>query len=144
MFSEASLHNIEIIADFAYKEIFIEMDIKQMKQVFMNVIKNAIEASRAGGQIHIKVYKKESHVEINVEDNGEGISPEQLRKIFDPFFTQKDTGTGLGLTTSLNIVRNHQGQIDVISTLGSGTSVIVTLPLMKREQMDLLYSAEAK
>jgi signal transduction histidine kinase len=137
------LHNIEIIADFADKEIFIEMDVKQMKQVFMNVIKNAIEASRAGGQIHIKVLEKESQVEINVVDKGEGISSEQLRKIFDPFFTQKETGTGLGLTTSLNIVRNHHGEIDVISTFGSGTSVIITLPLMKQAQTDSLFSAEA-
>lgn len=132
MFSEAALHNIEIILDIQDEELCIEMDAKQMKQVFMNVIKNAIEASTAGNQVSIKVIEKEATVEIIVMDQGEGISPEQLRKIFDPFFTQKDTGTGLGLTTSLNIVRNHRGDIEVFSTLGVETSMIITLPLMKQ------------
>lgn len=130
MHSEASLHNIEIILDSQDEELCIEMDAKQMKQVFMNVIKNAIEASNAGNQIRIQVVEKEATVKIVIIDQGEGISPEQLRKIFDPFFTQKDTGTGLGLTTSLNIVRNHQGDIDVESIVGIETSVIITLPLM--------------
>lgn len=132
MTSEASLYNIEIIFNSLDKELCIEMDAKQMKQVFMNVIKNAIEASAAGSQIEIQMIEKEQHVEIIVLDHGDGISPEQIRKIFDPFFTQKETGTGLGLTTSLNIVRNHQGDIEVISTMGIETTVIITLPLMKQ------------
>jgi two-component system, sporulation sensor kinase E len=132
MSSEASLYNIEIIFDSSNKELWIEMDIKQMKQVFMNIIKNALEASQAGSQIQIQVVEKNQHVGIMIIDHGEGISPEQLRKIFDPFFTQKETGTGLGLTTSLNIVRNHQGDIEVFSEIGVETSVIITLPLMKQ------------
>jgi signal transduction histidine kinase/DNA-binding NarL/FixJ family response regulator len=133
MFSEASLHNIEISYDFSGKELFIEMDSKQMKQVFMNVIKNAIEASYPGGHVQIKAFEMKEHFEFIVVDQGEGIPDEQLRKIFDPFFTQKDTGTGLGLTTSLNIVRNHHGLIDVTSTVGSGTSVTIKLPLSKQD-----------
>jgi two-component system sensor histidine kinase ChiS len=131
MSSEASLHNIEISYDFNGRELFIELDSKQMKQVFMNVIKNAIEASASGGHVLIKTFEMKEYFEFIVVDQGQGIPEEQLRKIFDPFFTQKDTGTGLGLTTSLNIVRNHQGEIDVNSTVGSGTSVTIKLPLPK-------------
>jgi signal transduction histidine kinase/ligand-binding sensor domain-containing protein/FixJ family two-component response regulator len=133
MSSEASLHNIKINYDFAGKELFIEMDSKQMKQVFINVIKNAIEASFPGGLVQIKAVQTNEFIEITIDDKGKGIPQEQLRKIFDPFFTQKDTGTGLGLTTSLNIVRNHQGVIDVSSILDNGTSVIIKLPLSKQD-----------
>jgi signal transduction histidine kinase/ligand-binding sensor domain-containing protein/DNA-binding NarL/FixJ family response regulator len=139
MSSEASLHNIEISYDFAGKELFIEMDSKQMKQVFMNVIKNAIEASYPGGHVQIKVFERKEHFEFMVIDQGKGIPQEQLRKIFDPFFTRKETGTGLGLTTSLNIVRNHHGVIDVTSSEGSGTSVNIKLPLSKQDKKDLVY-----
>ncbi|QGQ95968.1 GHKL domain-containing protein [Paenibacillus psychroresistens] len=132
MSSEASLHNVEIIFDSLNKEVWIEMDIKQMKQVFMNIIKNALEASQAGSHIQIQVIENSQHVQIIIIDHGQGISTEQLRKIFDPFYSQKDTGTGLGLTTSLNIVRNHQGDIEAFSDIGVKTSVIITLPLMKQ------------
>ena len=131
MNSEAKLHNIAMEYDFKDKELFIDIGQKQMKQVFMNVIKNAIEASKSGSRIRIDVLELEHNVQITIVDEGEGIPPEQLRKIFDPFFTLKDTGTGLGLSTSYSIVKSHSGEIDVVSLEGKGTTVTILLPLVK-------------
>lgn len=108
-------------------------DPHQLEQVFVNVLMNAIEAMHNGGRLEISVRERRDprFVQVAVVDTGVGIPPENLPRIFDPFFTTKGVGknTGLGLSVSYGIVRTHGGYIDVESTVGSGTTVRVDLPV---------------
>ena len=113
----------------------VECTPSQIDQVFLNLIVNAAQAMPEGkmGLIDIRTDCNEHEVWIEVQDNGPGIAPEILQRIFDPFFTTKDpgTGTGLGLSVSLNIVEQHQGKLDVSSTVGVGTTFKITLPIKR-------------
>lgn len=121
----------------------IETDRGQMLQVFQNLIVNAIQALPAevgAGRIRIQARALElaagevppldagRYVQIDVQDNGSGIAPENLERIFTPFYTTKTRGTGLGLATALSIVRRHQGQVWVSSLPGAGSTFTVYLP----------------
>lgn len=107
-------------------------DEHQLKQVFLNVIKNASESIDGKGEIIIKSVKKDDCVSINFKDNGSGIKKEDLAKIFDPFFTTKpaDKGTGLGLSICYGIIEVHGGNITAFSDgEGRGSTIEITLPL---------------
>ncbi len=107
----------------------ITADPAKLRQVLWNLVRNAADAASAGGK-HVKVTARSGAVAatITVADDGPGIPPDQIARIFDPFFTTKSAGTGLGLATSHAVVAEHRGQIDVISTVGEGTKMVVTLP----------------
>jgi len=112
----------------------------QLKQVFMNLLVNAYQAIEESpdcerGQIRLRTRLVGDAVEIEVEDNGVGMSPEQAGRIFEPFFTTKDVGdgTGLGLSTSYNIVKRHEGTLEVTSEPGVRTCFCVRLPVARRE-----------
>ena len=113
----------------------VECAPSQIDQVFLNLIVNAAQAMPEGkmGLIDIRTDCDDTHVWIEVQDNGPGIPPEILKKIFDPFFTTKDpgTGTGLGLSVSTNIIQQHGGTLDVDSTVGVGTTFKITLPIKR-------------
>jgi two-component system, NtrC family, sensor kinase len=117
----------------------VACDPSQIQQVILNLVMNAAEATHAKGQGKVRVTTRTAAggkaVELIVEDNGEGIAPENLRKIFDPFFTTKPEGkgVGLGLAVIYGIVQSHEGEIDVKSTLGQGTTFTVTLPVAVAE-----------
>ncbi len=103
-----------------------------LQQVVLNLLTNARDAVDSGGEIRIRVTAPRSRpgtVQLIVDDTGRGIRPEDLPKIFDPFFTSKPTGTGLGLSVTDGIVREHEGTIDVQSTIGQGTRFILTFPV---------------
>lgn len=124
----------------AYQEVpKVSVDVNQMKQVFVNIIKNALEAMPQGGQLWIKTQwlPKERQVEILFEDSGCGIHPDHLSKIFDPFFTTKSEilGTGVGLAVSSGIIKRHGGEVQVESTLGQGSRFYVRLPLNNEEMV---------
>ncbi len=107
-------------------------DADRLEQVFINILNNAIEAMPQGGQLAITTgANRRSHVYAQVTDNGMGIAEEDLSKIFDPFFTTKQPGrgTGLGLSVSYGIVRDHGGKIEATCAPGCGTTFQVTLPL---------------
>jgi signal transduction histidine kinase len=108
----------------------IECDDKQLKQVFINLIKNATEAMQDGGKvkIHIKI-KDIKWMLISVEDEGCGIEDENILNIGEPFYTTKKDGTGLGLMVTNQIIRDHNGQFKIESTVGVGTKVSVILPI---------------
>ncbi len=119
-----------------YQEVpKVPVDANQMKQVFINMIKNALEAMPKGGELGIKTrwLPKEQQVEILLEDSGCGIRPEHLSKIFDPFFTTKSEtiGTGVGLAVCAGIIKRHGGEVRVESTIGQGSRFYVRLPLNK-------------
>jgi signal transduction histidine kinase len=109
----------------------VEMDVPRIKQVFLNVINNAIYAMKDGGTLTIRTAAAGDAVRIAFEDTGPGIPSDVLGRIFDPFFTTKPevSGTGLGLSVSLGIVQSHGGTIDVESTVGKGSTFTVTLPV---------------
>ncbi len=107
-----------------------EMDAEQLHTAFLNIIVNAMEAvAEKRGVIFIKTRKFKKHLEVIVEDNGKGIPAEELQEMFEPYFTRKREGTGLGLTTVQNIIRSHDGKIRVESKVGIGTKFIVSFPL---------------
>lgn len=118
----------------------VEADIGQISQVINNLVINARQAMPNGGTIHIRAKnltdpdipgtlpERGNYVEITVEDEGGGISEENLPKIFDPYFTTKPAGHGLGLATSYSIIRNHGGNIAVESKVGEGTAFNIFLP----------------
>jgi PAS domain S-box-containing protein len=104
-------------------------DPKQIKQVLINIIRNALEAMENGGSLSIETHMKSNAVEIRIRDTGKGIAAEKLKDIFDPFFTTKVRGTGIGLAISREIIESHTGTIDIQSTVGKGTVSIITLPI---------------
>jgi len=104
------------------------IDPDQIKQVLINLVKNAIEAMPQGGTISLRTRGGANHIHIEVEDTGKGIDPMQLNEIFNPFFTTKEKGTGLGLAVSLKIINDHNGELLVSSQLDQGTLFTLKLP----------------
>ena len=108
-------------------------DGEKLRQVFTNILDNAIDAfpeEKEEKRIDLHIENGiPQRVRVRVRDNGDGIPPEKIDRIFNPFFTTKETGTGLGMAISKKIVEAHEGKIDVVSEQGRGTEFVVTLPL---------------
>jgi len=112
----------------------IEIDAKYLKQALLNIIKNAIGAMPDGGHLKIRTEKDHGMVNISIEDDGTGISEENMSKIFEPYFTTKDFGSGLGLTVVYKVIKEHQGDISINSLEGKGTTFTISLPLPQNER----------
>jgi PAS domain S-box-containing protein len=110
----------------------IQADPAQIKQVFFNVIRNAMQAMPAGGALEIAIAPADAFLEISFRDSGVGIRPGELGRLFEPFRTTKADGTGLGLMIVQRIVQEHGGQIEVRSKSGRGTVFTILLPLSER------------
>jgi signal transduction histidine kinase len=108
------------------------LDPNQIKQVLINLVKNALEAMDGEGKIMVATSLREGCIALSVTDNGKGIQPEIMREIFNPFFTTKKTGTGLGLAVINKIIEDHHGTITVESPKGHGTTFTVILPAKKQ------------
>jgi two-component system, sporulation sensor kinase E len=106
----------------------IKVDRDQMKQAFYNVIKNAFQAMKTGGILHIRSWQNEFYISVSFTDTGGGISQEQMSKLFQPYFTTKSSGSGLGLLIVRRIVREHGGEIEIESNEGKGVRVTIHLP----------------
>ncbi|MGI8784848.1 MAG: ATP-binding protein [Acidobacteriota bacterium] len=119
----------------------IEADGAQLKQVFLNLLVNAVHATPAGGSIRLGLSRAGDWVEVEVADSGVGIAPENMDKIFSAFFTTKNSGTGLGLTVVSEIVEAHGGFISVSSRPGQGTEFSVRLPVRQSVSTVALASA---
>ncbi|MCX8030561.1 MAG: ATP-binding protein [Thermodesulfovibrionales bacterium] len=109
----------------------MNLNFNQLSQVFINLILNAIDAMPDGGQLTINSYLQNNDLVIDFSDTGIGISRENLSKIFDPFYTTKEKGTGLGLAVSYNIITKMEGQLTVESEVGKGTTFKISLPIKK-------------
>ncbi|KQO13788.1 ATP-binding protein [Paenibacillus sp. Leaf72] len=131
--SEAHLHNAEFLTVFAEEPCLISCEENQLKQVFINVLKNAIEAMPTGGPIYIRLKRNTGHITIEIADEGIGIPEELISQIGSPFVTGKESGTGLGMMVSQRIIQSHQGMIDIQSQVNAGTTVTITLPALKDE-----------
>jgi signal transduction histidine kinase len=104
------------------------LDRQQMQQALLNLLLNALQATPPGGTVQVMAEAGAAEVRITIADQGSGIAPEMLERIFDPYFTTKPEGTGLGLPIALRIIQAHGGTLDVRSILGQGTTVEVRLP----------------
>jgi signal transduction histidine kinase len=107
----------------------------QLKQVFLNLILNAVEAMPAGGQLVIRARQQGDEIFISFADTGTGITPEEMAQVFEPFFSTKHTGSGLGLAVSHEIVTNHGGDLEASSIAGRGATFTVRLPAHKQGEM---------
>jgi signal transduction histidine kinase len=114
-------------------------DRAQLQQAFYNIIRNAIQAMRAGGILRVQTELRDGQVSISFTDTGPGIPAEQMGRIFEPYFTTKETGSGLGLMIVQRIVREHGGTIEVESHGGRGTTFRIKLPVHEK-RMRLLPS----
>ena len=118
------------------EDIYVEGNANQLKQVFINVLKNAIEASAKNSVITIRHKRTENKLAIFITDRGRGISKDRLEKIGEPFYTNKEKGTGLGLVVSMRIMKEHSGDITFDSEEGQGTTVTVFLPVEEMEKRE--------
>ncbi|NMO96077.1 ATP-binding protein [Paenibacillus lemnae] len=127
---------IELRAGEVEEACSISVDVKQIKQVILNLVKNALDAidgkhdHDGQGRIEISASRIGEQVNITISDNGGGMDQHTLNHLFNPFFTTKEGGTGLGLSVSYRIIRNHGGTIGVESQVGAGTTFMITLPLI--------------
>jgi signal transduction histidine kinase len=104
----------------------------QLKQAFYNLIKNAVQALSHGGILRVTTSRSDTHIEISFEDNGTGISVEDMAHITEPYFTRKKNGTGLGLFIVQRILHEHGGHLELLSEPGRGTTARILLPLAER------------
>lgn len=130
--------NIQLTKELPDSPVIVNYDAQQLEQVLINMIHNAIQAMPERGSLSVNLTTKNGTAAIAIKDSGTGITPENLKRIFDPFFTTKPEGqgTGLGLSVSYGIIANHNGQIDVQSELGKGTTFTIKLPTMPRTGLE--------
>ncbi|WP_394140911.1 PAS domain-containing sensor histidine kinase [Cytobacillus oceanisediminis] len=125
---QALLHNVQIQLDYGEDDIVLLCSPHQLKQVFVNFLKNAIEAMPNGGNVHVSAQKQDNRrVKIAFSDEGPGIDTHLLSYLGTPFYTTKDKGIGLGLTVSNKIIQEHNGSMRIESQIGEGTTVLVEL-----------------
>ena len=115
----------------------VAIDRGQMEQVFFNMMKNALEAMKDGGELSIEIVHDDTSVSVSFRDSGTGMSDEALARLFEPYRTTKKKGTGLGLMISRRIVAAHGGEISVSSEEGKGTKFTVRLPRLKKRVREL-------
>ncbi len=120
--------SIRIRRQYRKEETRIELDIRLFKQVLLNLLQNSIIAIDGAGVITVKTYMKEGHLHVVISDTGCGISAEVIDKIFEPYYTTRETGTGLGLTMVYKIIQEHGGHIEA-SSVGIGTTMDISFPI---------------
>ena len=113
----------------------LKLDVRYIKQALLNLIKNAMAAMSGGGRLRLETQRLGNEVQVRVIDTGTGIPAEIMDKIFEPYFTTKPFGTGLGLTIVFKIVKEHFGDIAVASREGEGTTFTITLPVPQIDTM---------
>ncbi|MDG5788627.1 ATP-binding protein [Evansella sp. AB-P1] len=133
---EALLKNVEIQSKYDRDVFDINCEENQLKQVFINVLKNAIEAMPNGGKIYINIKKGKNFISMKIKDEGIGIPKEILDKIGKPFYTTKQTGTGLGILVCQRIIDSHGGTFIIESEVGKGTTVEILFPLLEKSTIE--------
>jgi len=130
--TELEINRTRVTKDYTANLNQVRCDETKMQQVFLSIFKNALEAMTPGGHLHIELTQhragRHPEVHILIKNDGVPIPTEHVGKVFEPYFTTKRSGTGLGLATVKKIVEEHQGQISIASGPGQGTSVIIRLP----------------
>jgi len=121
----------------------LQLDRDQMKQAFYNVIKNSLEAMKRHGTLYIRTDMDDTHVIVSFVDTGSGMSAGNLSRVFEPYFTTKSTGTGLGLLIVRRIVREHGGELSIESNEGEGLTLTIRLPYIEK-RIRMLEAGESK
>ncbi len=129
-------NKIKIIKDISSDKLELYIDKIRMENAIMNFISNSIEAMPEGGKlsVSVKMEKISEKVIIKISDTGEGIPQENIDKIFEPFYTSKKDGTGLGLALSFQTVKSHSGELDIESKLNEGTTIKISIPVNKKTE----------
>jgi PAS domain S-box-containing protein len=122
-------HGVELLTDFPEELPLLNMDPDQIKQAFLNLLTNAMDAMPDGGRLSVVVRAADENICISFADTGEGIAAENTALIFEPFYTTKGGGTGLGLSITHTIIANHGGRLEVKSHPGKGSTFVICLPL---------------
>jgi signal transduction histidine kinase len=145
-FMSFELSDARITCDLELEENLplLTFDERYMKQVLLNLVKNAAAAMPTGGKLTIRTGRRDNEVDISVRDTGLGIPEENLSKIFEPYFTTKATGSGLGLTLVFKIIREHRGEISVKSKEGEGSCFTISLPVPQREHRLIGFEGDEK
>jgi two-component system sensor histidine kinase AtoS len=129
----AGQSRVEIETEYAAGLPLVSADADQLKQVLVNLVSNAVQAMEGtGGTITVRVWDDDAFVFLSIADTGPGIPPDDLQRVFDPFYSTREGGTGLGLTIVHRIIDQHGGRIEVESELGQGTRFTVALPAAPR------------
>lgn len=124
------LSKVQVVKDYEESIAKIAIDETKIEIALSNLIVNAIEAMEGTqGQLHLKTYCDEKYCRVEITDNGEGISKENMERLFEPYYTSKSTGTGLGLTNTQNIILSHGGSIRAESEIGKGTTFFINFKL---------------
>lgn len=135
---ETEKNDVKVVADLPENLPKIEADGRYLKQAIINIVQNAVESLKdtLTREIHIRAEREKSNnrMRISIHDSGVGIPEENLTKIYEPYFTTKKFGTGLGLTNVFRIIEAHRGEITINSTVGEGTDVLITLPITLSEK----------
>jgi signal transduction histidine kinase len=121
----------------ATKDMAVSVDSNRMEQVLINLVKNALEATPAHGEVHIKTRREDDRLMVEVVDNGPGIPPKEQARVFEPFYTTRASGLGLGLYLSKRLVEAHRGTLSMSSEQGKGTVFRIALPLPGNSQAHL-------
>jgi PAS domain S-box-containing protein len=127
--TQAIMNNVRLMIRCTERSLFMMCDENQIKQVFINIIKNAIEAMPDGGDVIIEIKRTAERLLVRVSDRGGGIPQHLLPRIGQPFYTTKEEGTGLGLMITNNIIENHKGTMKIESRIGAGTTFTIELPI---------------
>lgn len=133
---EAQLQKKELTLKFHTSQTTLIGDEIKLRELFLNLIKNAMDATQEGDKISMQVRSRWNRLLITVSDNGCGMDEERAATVFEPFVTYKENGTGLGLSIVKNIVNAHNGVIQVYSKPGEGTKFLVILPLVPPENKE--------
>lgn len=134
--------DVELKLELLDKPPNLMLDVALFKQVIMNLAQNAVAAMKAGGILGINTQIKNDHFIITVADTGEGMDEQTCSRIFEPYFTTKANGTGLGLTMVYKIIKESAGEIDVRSFPGEGTIFTISLPIPQKERRSIEYDGD--
>jgi len=139
--NQSLLNNIQINVDFDHDLPLISCEENQLKQVFLNLLKNGMEAMPKGGSIRVVVKEKEEgKISIQIIDQGVGIPQERISTLGEPFYTTKEKGTGLGLMTCYKIIEGHNGELNIYSKINEGTTIEVILPTITQPLLKMEVS----
>lgn len=127
MHPETTLQGVTFATTVPATPIWVRADANQLKQVILNVVQNALQACTPKDSVTIALSAQKGQVSIYIEDTGCGMAPAELARVYQPYFTTKSTGTGLGLAVSQRIIHEHSGSIQISSTVGKGTTVQIRL-----------------
>ncbi|WP_282937044.1 ATP-binding protein [Paenibacillus sp. RC67] len=135
--SQAMIHNVKLVMKIDPSLPNINCDENQIKQVFINILNNAIDSMPEGGEIVMELCARDDKLLIRFSDQGCGIPEERIPRLGEPFYTTKEKGTGLGLMVTYKIIENHGGRMEISSVVDEGTVVEITMPVYRRENLQL-------